>query len=107
MGRRPLSCTQYVRGEILMIKPNVAQSISAVACAIIVATLMAPLTPTVAIATTETGTMLPDAKADRLPLRTQGTACSDRGWPHYEQHCIFDRSRPADEVRTIRVINLR
>jgi hypothetical protein len=91
-----------------MIKPNVAQSVSAIACAVIAAALIvAPLTPTVAIAKAETSTMLPDAKGDRLALRTQGSACSDRGWPHYEQHCIFDRSRPADEVRTIRVINLR
>jgi hypothetical protein len=91
-----------------MIMPNVAQSISAVACAIIGATLMMPLTPAVTIAKAETGTiMLSDVKGDRLALRTQGTACSDLGWPHYEQHCIFDRSRPADEVRTVRVINLR
>ena len=90
-----------------MIMPNAAQSISAIACAILVATLMAPLTPAVTIAKAETVTTLPDAKADRLPLRTQGTACSDRGWPHYEPHCIFDRSKPADEMRTVRVINLR
>jgi len=91
-----------------MIKPNVAQSISAVACAVIAATLIvAPLTPAVAIAKAETGTVSPDMKGNRLALRTQGTACSDLGWPHYEQHCIFDRSRPADEVRTIRIINLR
>ena len=90
-----------------MIKPNVAQSISAVACAIIAATLMAPLTPAAMIARAETGTMSPDVKGDRLPLRSRGTACSDRGWPHYEQRCIFDRSRPADEVRSVRVINLR
>ena len=90
-----------------MIKPNVAQSISAVACAIIAATLMVPLTPAVTIAKADTVIMLPDAKGDRQALRTQGTACSALGWPHYEQHCIFDRSRPADEVRTVRVISLR
>jgi len=91
-----------------MIKPNVAQSISAVACAIIAATLIvAPLTPAVTIARAETGTTLPDAKSDRLALRTQGTACSDLGWPHYEQHCIFDRSKPADQVRTVRIIDIR
>jgi hypothetical protein len=95
-----------------MIKPNVAQSISAIACAIIAAALVAPLTlaapvAKAATATIETGTMLLSVKGDRQALRTQGTACSDLGWPHYEQHCIFDRSRPADEVRTVRVINLR
>ena len=51
-----------------MIKPNVAQSISAVACAIIVATLMAPITPTAAVATPQTTTKLPGAKGDRAPL---------------------------------------
>jgi len=91
-----------------MIKPNVAQSISAIACAVIAATLIvAPLAPTVAIAKAETATVSPDMKGDRLALRTQGTACSDLGWPHYEQHCIFDRSRSADDVRTVRVIVLR
>ena len=90
-----------------MIKPNVAQSISAIACAIIAATLMVPLTPAVTLAKAETGAMVLTVKGDRLALRTQGTACSDLGWPHYEQHCIFDRSRPADDVRTVRVINLR
>jgi hypothetical protein len=89
-----------------MITPNIAQSISAIACAVIAATLMVPLTPAVTLAKAETGAML-NVKADRLALRTQGTACSDLGWPHYEQHCIFDRSRPADEVRTVRVIDLR
>ena len=90
-----------------MIKPNVAQSVSAVACAIIAATLMVPLTPAVTIAEVEIGIVSLDAKGDRLALRTQGSACSDRGWPHYEQHCIFDRTRPADELRTVRIINLR
>jgi hypothetical protein len=70
-----------------MIKPNVAQSMSAIACAIIAATLMVPLTPAVTIAKAETGTLVLTVKGDRQPLRTQGTACSDRGWPHYEQHC--------------------
>ena len=90
-----------------MFKPNVAQSISAIACAIIAATLLVPLTATVPIAKAETGIVLSDVKGDRLALRTQGGACSDLGWPHYEQHCIFDRSRPADELRTVRVISLR
>jgi hypothetical protein len=94
-----------------MFMPNVAQSVSALACATIVATLMASLAATVpavnAAPAVDAGIASPGPKGDRLPLRVQGTACSDRGWPHYEQHCVFDRSRPADEVRTIRIIDLR
>ncbi len=47
------------------------------------------------------------AKADRLPVFVKGTACSKRGWPHYEQHCLFDGRTSADDVRTVRVIALR
>ena len=46
------------------------------------------------------------AKGDRLPV-LKGTACSSRGWPHYEQSCQFDMRRSADEPRTVRVIALR
>ena len=47
------------------------------------------------------------AKGDRLPVLVKGTACSPRGWPHYEQSCQFDQRRSADEARTVRVIALR
>jgi hypothetical protein len=47
------------------------------------------------------------AKGDRLPRFVKGAACSSRGWPHYEPGCQFDMRRPADEMRTIRVIALR
>ncbi len=49
----------------------------------------------------------PHAKADRVPARLHGAACSSRGWPHYEQSCQFDPRRPANETRTVRVIALR
>ena len=48
--------------------------------------------------------------ADRLPeiaKGAKGSACSARGWPHYEQSCLFDVRRSADEVRTVRLIVLR
>jgi|tagenome__1003787_1003787.scaffolds.fasta_scaffold18545172_1 hypothetical protein len=47
------------------------------------------------------------AKADRLPVRVKGTACSSRGWPHYERICQFDVRRPADEMRAVRIVALR
>jgi hypothetical protein len=50
---------------------------------------------------------LPHAKGDRLSVLSKGSACSSRGWPHYEQSCQFDLRRPADEVRGVRVIALR
>jgi hypothetical protein len=94
-----------------MLKTNVASSMSAVAGATIVAILMASLTGTIPIVSSATsadaGIMSPGAKADRMPLRTQGTACSDRGWAHYEQRCTFERSKPADEVPTIRIVSVR
>jgi hypothetical protein len=47
------------------------------------------------------------AKADRLSRAFKGTGCSALGWPHYEQTCQFDMRRPADDMRTVRVIALR
>jgi hypothetical protein len=46
------------------------------------------------------------AKSERLPV-VKGTACSARGWPHFEQNCLFDDRTSADDVRTVRVITLR
>jgi hypothetical protein len=47
------------------------------------------------------------AKGERLPVFVKGTACSTRGWPHYEQRCLFDDRGSADDVRAVRVIALR
>jgi hypothetical protein len=47
------------------------------------------------------------SKTDRLPILAKGAACSSLGWPDYEQRCQFDMSRPADEMRTVRIIALR
>jgi len=47
------------------------------------------------------------AKTDRLPVSVWGTACSQRGWPNFEQICQFDLRRPANAARTVRVIALR
>jgi hypothetical protein len=49
----------------------------------------------------------PLAKADRLPVRETGAACSSRSWPYYDQNCRFDLRSPAKDARTVRVIPLR
>jgi hypothetical protein len=49
----------------------------------------------------------PLAKDDRLPTLAKGTACSSRGWPHYEQRCQFDLRRPAQAAQAVRIIALR
>jgi hypothetical protein len=55
----------------------------------------------------EIGAAAHHAKADRLPALAKGTACSSRGWPHYERSCQFDMRRQIDEVRTVRIVSLR
>jgi hypothetical protein len=47
------------------------------------------------------------SRSDRLPILAKGAACSSLGWPNYEQGCLFDMRRPADEMRTVRIIVLR
>jgi hypothetical protein len=46
-------------------------------------------------------------KGDRLSVVVRGTACSQRGWPNFEQNCQFDRRRPANAAQAVRVIALR
>ena len=46
-------------------------------------------------------------KGDRLPALLKGSACSALGWPHYEQRCLVDWRRAADDIPHVRVIALR
>lgn len=46
------------------------------------------------------------ANIDHLGVSVRGTACSQRGWPNYEQNCQFDLRRPANAARSVRVIVL-
>jgi hypothetical protein len=55
----------------------------------------------------ETAVDHPGAKGDRLAVLVKGGSCSSVGWPHYEQSCRFDLRRPADDMRTVRVVALR
>jgi hypothetical protein len=41
-----------------------------------------------------------------LPLQGAGTACSQHGWPNFEQRCQFDLRKRANDGRTVRVIAL-
>lgn len=46
-------------------------------------------------------------KGDRLAVQRTDVACASQNWPHYDQTCQFDRRRPADELRAVRIIALR
>ena len=99
-----------VRG-FTMFKSLAARFITAVAAAALVAGVTVFLTPAAPDARAELKVQStvnpPLAKDDHLPVRVTGPACSLRGWPHYEQSCLFDSRHPADEMRKVRVIALR
>jgi hypothetical protein len=58
--------------------------------------------------TANAGTPTPQAfaKGDRLSLAVKGSPCAQSAWPNYEQNCLFDKRRSADEVRKVVLINL-
>lgn len=87
-----------------------AVSVGAVVAAAIVAGFMVFLSgvPEVkAEPQVEIAVQQPHAKGDRLAILVKGSACSSLGWPHYERNCQYDLRRPADEMRTVRVVALR
>jgi len=45
-------------------------------------------------------------KGDRLPRLVTGSACSAQSWPSFDQRCLFDLRRSADDVRDVRVVSL-
>jgi hypothetical protein len=57
----------------------------------------------------DVGKVLPQtsAKSDRLRVPVKGTACSQRGWPDFEQNCQFDFRESAGKARAVRVIAMR
>ncbi len=94
-----------------MFKLITAQSITAIGAAALAAGLVVFLISAGPEARAESqvedAVHQPHAQDDRLPVLVKRAACSARGWPHYEQSCIFDMRRPANEARTVRVIALR
>ena len=111
--------TFYIKSGLLsgytfrgyMCKSITANAIAAVTTAGLAATLTIFLMPGVvpeAKAYSQVTVMLPAlAVVDRLPAIERGDACSSRGWPNYEQSCLFDLRTPAKEARPIRIIVLR
>jgi hypothetical protein len=94
-----------------MVRLAATQSISAVTAAALVGTVAAFLTPVApeARAGTQVGTAAlhgAHVKADRLPARVTGAACSSQSWPSYDLVCQFDLRRSADNVRKVRVVSL-
>jgi hypothetical protein len=47
------------------------------------------------------------ANGERRPAAVTGAACSQHGWPNFEQSCQFDFRRPANKARTVRILALR
>ena len=95
-----------------MIKFLSAQFISAAAAAALVASLAAFFTPVASQARAETqpgaAAALPRShvKGNRLPLLVTGRACSSMPWPNYDRACQFDLRRSADDIRTVRIVNM-
>jgi hypothetical protein len=94
-----------------MFKSVIANSVTAITVATLVAGFATFLTSTapqaLAASAAKVAVHQPSGKANRLPARVLGSECSSRSWPNYEQSCQFDRRRPADELRTVRIIPLR
>jgi hypothetical protein len=57
----------------------------------------------------DVGKVLPQtsARSDRLRVPVKGAACSQRGWPDFEQNCQFDFRESAGKARAVRVIAMR
>ena len=91
-----------------MFKSITANAITAVTTAALAAAVTIFLTPGVvpeAKAHAPVTVMLPaSVMAEGLPAIATGNACSSRGWPNYEQSCLFDLRTPTKEIRTVRVI---
>jgi hypothetical protein len=77
------------------------KAISAVsaAAALVGIFFIVPLTPSV-----EAHVPAPGAKTDRLDLKSYGSECSQRGWPHFETHCLRDAASPTREAKSVRIV---
>lgn len=81
-----------------MIKTVTAISAAALVAGVI--TFLPITTPTVEASTPQAA-----PKADRIDVRAGGTACSQRGWPHYEPACLRDAREAAGAARAVRIIS--
>jgi hypothetical protein len=93
-----------------MIKILSAQFISGATAAALVASLAAFFTPVASQASAETqrgaAALQRSLKGDRLPLLVTGRTCSFTSWPNYDRGCQFDLRRSADDIRTVRIVNM-
>ena len=94
-----------------MVKFLSAQFISAAAAAALVAGLAVFFAPVASQARAETqrgaaALQRSHVKGDRLPVLVTGRACSSRSWPNYDRGCQFDLRRSADDIRTVRIVNM-
>ena len=94
-----------------MVKFLSAQFISAAAAAALVASLAASFTPVASQARAEThaeaaSLQRASVKGNRLPQLVTGRACSTKSWPNYDRGCQFDLRRSADDIRTVRIVNM-
>jgi hypothetical protein len=88
-----------------MVRLFSAQSLAIAAATVLgggFAALFAPIAPA-AIAQPAAGV---HTKGDRLPRLVTGYACSSQSWPSFDQKCLFDLRRSADDVRAVRVVSL-
>ena len=93
-----------------MAQSRVARSVIAAAALALCSSLALVAVAVAPVAKAEVhdnGTHAALAKADRIQSPLKGAACSERGWPHYERRCLFDRARPHQERGDIRIIATR
>ena len=80
-------------------------SLAALLSSVVLAVLLTSVAPEAkAVSQVTSVRHVSHAKGDRLPTPARGNNCSSLGWPYYEQSCLFDLRRPADEPRKIRII---
>ena len=82
-----------------------AQSMAIVVAAALGAGFVAFFTPIAPAAIAQPAAAV-HAKGDRLPRLVTGYACSSQSWPSFDQKCLFDLRRSADDVREVRVVSL-
>ena len=90
-----------------MFTSAMAKSVTVVAVAALMAGLAALSMSAIPEAKAKPQVQAALAKADKLPMRVRGTACSARSWPYYDQNCQCDLRRSANDAGEVRLIGLR
>ena len=89
-----------------MIKFVFAKSIAAIAAAGLGAFLVSVMPEAQADAPVMGSLEVSSAKADSLPALANRATCLSQAWPQYDRSCQFDRRRPGNAARAVRVIAL-